>query len=42
LSVQKQEELLGEFDILEVEQIGIGKHEEFHRMIEKLRGIYLN
>jgi hemerythrin-like domain-containing protein len=42
LSSQKQEELLDEFDRLELEEIGEGKHEEFHKMIEKLRGIYLN
>jgi hemerythrin-like domain-containing protein len=42
LSDRKQEELLGEFDLLEVEEIGVGKHEEFHRMIDRLRGIYLS
>jgi len=42
LSGQKQEELLVEFDRLEEEEIGAGKHEEFHRLIDHLRGIYLS
>lgn len=42
LSAQKQEELLIDFDRLEVEEIGVGKHEEFHRLIDRMRGIYLS
>jgi hemerythrin-like domain-containing protein len=42
LSGQKQEELLIEFDRLEREEIGVAKHEEFHRLIERLKAIYLS
>lgn len=41
LSKAKDDELLQEFDRLELERIGPGKHEEFHKMLEKLAGIYL-
>lgn len=42
LSEQKQDELLEGFEKIERERIGIGKHEEFHVLIKKLSGIYLN
>jgi hemerythrin-like domain-containing protein len=42
LSPKKQEELLAQFDKLEEEIIGVGKHEEFHKLIDKLKGIYLS
>jgi hemerythrin-like domain-containing protein len=42
LSGQKQEELLIEFDRLEEQEIGTGKHDEFHRLIYQLKGIYLS
>lgn len=41
LSQAKDDELLKEFDKLELERIGPGKHEEFHEMLERLDGIYL-
>jgi hemerythrin-like domain-containing protein len=41
LSSDKQEELLKEFDRLECEKIGIGRHEEFHRMLHHLKDVYL-
>lgn len=41
LSPLKQEELAKDFDRLETEEIGVGRHEEFHRMIERLRDTYL-
>lgn len=41
ISQAKDNELLKEFDKLELERIGPGKHEEFHKMLEKLAGIYL-
>lgn len=41
LSAQQQEELLEQFNKLEEKELGIGKHEEFHVLIEKLKGIYL-
>ncbi len=40
ISQTKDSELLKKFDRLELERIGPGKHEEFHRMIEKLERIY--
>ncbi|MBI4302223.1 MAG: hemerythrin domain-containing protein [Chloroflexi bacterium] len=40
LSAQRQQELLKEFDKIEEERIGAGKHEEFHRMIASLKDIY--
>jgi hemerythrin-like domain-containing protein len=41
LSDQLQSELLEKFEKLEVEKIGIGKHEEFHAMLKQLKEIYL-
>ena len=41
ISKSKDNELLKEFDKLELERIGPGKHEEFHKMLERLEGIYL-
>ncbi len=42
LAEGKQEELFKGFERIEVERIGIGKHEEFHGLLKKLSGIYLN
>jgi len=36
------DELFEGFEKIEEERIGIGKHEEFHGLLEKLSGIYLN
>src|SRR3990167_7298758 len=41
ISQTKDGELLKEFDKLELERIGSGKHEEFHKMIKRLKRIYL-
>ena len=41
ISQEKDSELLKEFDKLELERIGPGKHEEFHKMLERLKRIYL-
>ena len=41
LSQAKQAELEVEFEKLEVERIGIGKHEEFHKLLYQLKEIYL-
>lgn len=38
---EKQQELVAAFEKLEVEQIGVGKHEEFHRLLERLKEAYL-
>ncbi|MDO8504175.1 MAG: hemerythrin domain-containing protein [bacterium] len=40
LSKEKQNELLDQFEKVEKEKIGHGKHEEFHQMLEKLKNIY--
>ncbi len=40
-SEEKQEELYQAFEKLEIERIGVGRHEEFHEMIEKFMEIYL-
>ncbi len=42
LSRQEDETLLQGFEKLEVERIGVGKHEEFHKLLHKLQDIYLN
>lgn len=41
LSDQLQTELLEKFEKLEEEEIGPGKHEEFHELLKKLKEIYL-
>lgn len=41
LSEDEQEELLEEFEMVEREKIGVGKHEEFHKLLNHLKGVYL-
>ena len=41
LSQAKQAELEEEFEKLEVEKIGVGKHEEFHGLLHHLKETYL-
>lgn len=41
LSEEKQKELSEKFEILEQEKIGAGKHDEFHKFLEELKGVYL-
>ena len=41
LPAEKQDELLEGFEKIEEERIGIGKHEEFHHLLEKLSAAYL-
>jgi hypothetical protein len=41
LSEERQEELLEEFEVVEGEKIGVGKHEELHQLLEHLREVYL-
>jgi hemerythrin-like domain-containing protein len=41
LSPEKKEELLEAFERAEEEKIGEGKHEEFHRLLERLEKTYL-
>lgn len=38
---ERQNELVEEFEKIEEERIGQGKHEEFHRLLEDLKKIYL-
>ena len=40
LSEEKQKELLCEFEKVENEKIGAGKHEEFHKLLERLKETY--
>lgn len=40
LSDEQQVRLLEDFDRVEAERIGPGKHEEYHRMLDRLSGIY--
>lgn len=40
LPPKKQKELLGEFEKVEEEKIGKGKHEAFHKMLDNLSKIY--
>ncbi len=42
LSPKIQEELAERFEKVEEERIGHGRHEEFHRMMEELKEIYLD
>lgn len=41
LAETTQAELAEGFERIEVEKIGAGKHEEFHRMLDHLKGVYL-
>lgn len=40
LSKEKQKELLEEFELVEREKIGVGKHEEFHELLDHLKAVY--
>jgi hemerythrin-like domain-containing protein len=41
LSEERQKELLEEFEVVEREKIGVGKHEQFHKLLEHLKQVYL-
>jgi hemerythrin-like domain-containing protein len=41
LSEERQKELVEEFERVEREEIGVGKHEELHQLLEHLREAYL-
>jgi hemerythrin-like domain-containing protein len=41
LSEAKLAELLKEFERIEEQKIGVGRHEEFHKMIDQLESAYL-
>jgi hemerythrin-like domain-containing protein len=42
LSEKRQDELFEGFEKIEEERIGIGKHEQFHGLLEKLSRVYLS
>jgi hemerythrin-like domain-containing protein len=42
LSEITQDELVGGFERIEGERIGVGKHEEFHSLLDRFSKIYLN
>jgi hemerythrin-like domain-containing protein len=42
LSEKTLNRLFEGFEKIEAERIGVGRHEEFHDLLEKLSGIYLN
>ena len=39
---KRQEELIGEFEKIEEERIGPGKHEEYHRLLSEYKHLYLS
>jgi hemerythrin-like domain-containing protein len=41
LSEQTQAKLWEGFELIETQKIGAGKHEEFHKMLDKLESVYL-
>lgn len=42
LQEKRQRELIEEFEKVETERIGAGKHEEFHKMLHQLEEVYLH
>lgn len=42
LSEDKDRELTKDFERVEEERVGHGKHEEFHRMMDRLKAVYLD
>ena len=41
LNETEQSKIFDDFEKLEVEKIGAGKHEEYHNLLKELKGIYL-
>lgn len=41
LSKKEQEKLAQEFEKVEKERIGLGKHEQFHKLLDELEKVYL-
>ena len=41
LTEEKQAEIFEEFEKMEIEKIGEGKHEEYHKLLNELQQIYL-
>ena len=41
LNEAEQSKIFEAFEILEVEKIGLGKHEEFHKLLKEYKSVYL-
>jgi hemerythrin-like domain-containing protein len=41
LSEQEQAKLWDGFELIETQKIGVGKHDEFHKMLDELESVYL-
>jgi hemerythrin-like domain-containing protein len=41
LSKQEQAKLWDGFELIETQKIGVGKHDEFHKMLDELESVYL-
>jgi len=41
LNEEEQKKIFDAFEKLEVEKIGIGKHDEYHKLLKELKNIYL-
>jgi hemerythrin-like domain-containing protein len=42
LNETEQLKIFDAFEKLEIEKIGFGKHEEYHRLLKEFKGIYIN
>jgi len=42
LSEETQSQLVEDFERVEIEKIGAGKHEEFHQLLDELKRVYLS
>lgn len=42
LTDERQRELLEEFEVIERDVVGAGKHEEFHELLDRLEGTYVS
>jgi hemerythrin-like domain-containing protein len=41
LNESEQSKLFDDFEKMEIEKIGLGKHEEYHKLLKELKNIYL-
>ena len=39
---EQQDKIYEEYERIEVERIGMGRHEQFHELLKKLKGMYLS
>jgi hemerythrin-like domain-containing protein len=42
LGPDREQELAEQFEVIETEKIGAGKHEELHALLDRLEGIYVH